>query len=104
MSSDFMTKTERQIFDVVADSVSVKDAAQKLGVSTQDLYNFFYLTRKKFYKRLAWCNQINGQRSRGRLLKRILTDRKHGRLKLMKAKEKQFLDETEALDKELSED
>lgn len=72
---------QREIFDTVAESMTVKDAAGKLGMDPQELYNYFYNLRRLYYKRFSWCNDINGQRSRSKLLKRMLTDRKHGNAK-----------------------
>lgn len=75
------SKWEMKVFDVVVASISLKEAAAKLGVSTQRLYNHFYALRQKFYRRYSWCNRLNGQRSRSKLLTRVLQDRKHGSLK-----------------------
>jgi hypothetical protein len=93
----------RHIFDVVCESMTIKDAAAHLNMDPQDLYNWFWALRRKFYKRLSWCNAINGQRSRSKLLQRVLTDRKHGRVKRLKAKTNAFL-QAEALDREREED
>jgi hypothetical protein len=88
MRKDLMEKPEARfseweikIFDAVADSMTIKDAAGKLGVGEQRLYNFFYNLRSKYYRRFSWCSSLNGQRKRGKLLKRVLTDRKHASVK-----------------------
>jgi hypothetical protein len=92
------------IFDVVAESLTIKDAAGVLKVSEQDLYNFFYNIRKLYYRRLSWINRINGQRERSKLLKRVLTDRKHLQMKRLKIKEAEFQREAARLDRERAED
>ncbi|RLI68554.1 MAG: hypothetical protein DRP02_12330 [Candidatus Gerdarchaeota archaeon] len=74
----FLSKTERRIFDVCAECVSIKEAATRLGVEPQVLYNFFYKTRKKYEKRRGWVNAVLAQKKRSKLLRRVLTSKEYG--------------------------
>lgn len=80
MKENVLTETERKIFDTVTDSVSITEAAKKLRVSDQALYNFFYNFRKKYYKRFRWINVVLAQKRRSQLLRQVLTDRAHAAL------------------------
>jgi FixJ family two-component response regulator len=71
----YLSKTERRVFDVVAQSVTLKEAALKLGIEPQTLYNFFYNLRRKYDKCRGWVNAIEAQKRRSRLLRLALTPR-----------------------------
>jgi DNA-binding CsgD family transcriptional regulator len=103
-----LTKTERAVFDAVADSISIKEAAAKLKVSVQDLYNFFYNLRKKYYRRRQWVNTVIAQKKRGKVLRRALTDREHASLEQViedkEDREKEFMEFTKRQERDQQEE
>jgi len=72
----YLSKTERQRFDALAEAMTVKDAAGKLGMTDGSLYNWTYKLRKRLVKERGHLNACLAQMQRCQLLKEILSVRK----------------------------
>lgn len=71
-----LSKLERERFDALAATISVKEAASKLGLDPQILYNWTWGLKKKYARRRGWINAVLAQRRRNSLLNKILTEKK----------------------------
>jgi hypothetical protein len=72
----YLSKTERKIFDALAKSVSIKEAAMKLGLDPQSLYNWKWKLLKRYKARRGWINAVLSQARRNQLLKDLLSTKK----------------------------
>jgi hypothetical protein len=72
----YLSKTERKIFDALANSISMKEAASKLGLEPQSLYNWKWKLLKRYKHRRGWINSVLAQARRNRLLKDLLSTKK----------------------------
>lgn len=71
-----LSKLERIRFDAVAESRTVKDAAQKLGIEPGTLYNWFSDEKTRLQRERAHINACLGQARRSPLLRKELSIRK----------------------------
>lgn len=72
----YLSKKERQRFDVMAESMTVRDAAEKLGIAEGTLNNWNYKLRKRLLKERGHLNTCLAQMQRSKLLKEILSIKK----------------------------
>ncbi|MEM1551552.1 MAG: hypothetical protein QXH03_02645 [Candidatus Bathyarchaeia archaeon] len=70
-----LTKAEEKLLNALIESVSVKEAALKIGLTYKTAYNMLYRLRKKYNKARAFVNKIDAQKKRCKLLKMVLTSR-----------------------------
>jgi len=70
-----LKKLEERLLEAVADSVSVKEASRKIGISYKTAYNTLYRMRLKYLKARAYVNKIDAQKKRSKLLRMVLTSR-----------------------------
>jgi molybdenum-dependent DNA-binding transcriptional regulator ModE len=70
-----LKRIEERLLEVLADSVSVKEAASRIGISYKTAYNTLYRLRQKYVKARAYVNKIDAQKKRGKLLRMVLTSR-----------------------------
>lgn len=72
----YLTKKERLYFNALADADTIKNAATKLGLAPQTLYNWIYNLKHKYKNRRGWINAVISQKKRNSLIKDILTEKK----------------------------
>jgi predicted DNA-binding protein YlxM (UPF0122 family) len=70
-----LSKPQKKLLAAMIDSVSIVEAAEKIGMSRKTAYNLLYSLRKKYAKARAFVNYVDAQKRRGQLFKRVLTDR-----------------------------
>jgi len=68
-----LSKLERKRFDAMASSVTVKEAAAKLGIAEGTLNNWNYKLRKRLRRERGHLNACLSQQKRCALLKEILS-------------------------------
>jgi molybdenum-dependent DNA-binding transcriptional regulator ModE len=73
--SKVLKKLEEKLLEALADSVSVKEASTKIGISYKTAYNTLYRLRQKYIKYRAYVNKIDAQKRRSKLLRMVLTSR-----------------------------
>jgi molybdenum-dependent DNA-binding transcriptional regulator ModE len=66
---------EEKLLEALADSVSVKEASSRIGISYKTAYNTLYRMRRKYTKARAYVNKIDAQKRRNKLLRMVLTSR-----------------------------
>ena len=67
-----LTSRERQLLDAIKRSVSVKQAAQSIGMSERTAYNMLYKIRKKYRKARELVNAVLSYRRSDGYLDRLL--------------------------------
>lgn len=72
----FLSRLERERFNVLAGELTVKDAAQKLGLAPGTLYNWLDNERRILIKERGHINALLGQMRRGELLRKELSIRR----------------------------
>jgi hypothetical protein len=72
----YLSELERKRFNVVVESSTVKDAAQKMGLAPGTLYNWFDGLRRRLVRERGHVNAILGQTRRSELLRKELSLRK----------------------------
>ena len=82
----YLSPKERERFDAMADSVTVKEAALKLGISEGSLNNWNWKLRKRLVRERGHLNACLAQMQRGKLLKDVLSVKKPLRI----AEEEEF--------------
>jgi predicted DNA-binding protein (UPF0251 family) len=72
----YLSYLERRRFDILSESMTIKDAANKMGIEPGTLYNWLYKTRKKLERERGHLNAILAQQKRTTLLKEVLSKRR----------------------------
>lgn len=75
-AKSFLSGLERERFNMLAGSMTVKDAAQKLGLAPGTLYNWLDKLRDRLVKERGHINACLGQMRRNPLLKKELSIRR----------------------------
>jgi len=70
-----LSNPQKKLLIAMIDSVSIVEAADKIGMSRKTAYNLLYSLRKKYAKARAFVNYVDAQKRRGKLFKMVLTDR-----------------------------
>jgi hypothetical protein len=92
---EFLSKLERIRFDAIAESRTVRDAAQKLGLNPGTLYNWLSDEKTRLQKERGHINACLGQARRSPLLKKELSIRKAITLPVENVEEVDEFDEQE---------
>lgn len=71
--SKYLSYLERKRFDCMAESMTVKDAAQKLGISVGSLHNWNMKLRKRLVKERGHLNACLAQMQRAPLLQKVMS-------------------------------
>lgn len=69
----YLSNKERLRFDALAESMTVRDAAQKLGISEGTLNNWTYKLRKRLIKERGHLNACLAQMKRAKLIKKVMS-------------------------------
>lgn len=72
----YLSNREVERYTALANAVSVKEAAVKLGIAPQTLYNWMSHVRKRYKKRRGWINATLAQTRRGGCLANLLKERR----------------------------
>lgn len=72
----YLSFLERQRFDAIAESRTIRDAAQKLGIEEGTLNNWTMKLRKRLVKERGHLNACLAQQQRTDLLKKVLSVKK----------------------------
>lgn len=71
-----LSYTDKKYFDAIAGSLTVKQAAQKLGIETQTLYNWkFDLLNRRIPQAIGFLKCVSLQKFRSQLLRKLLTQK-----------------------------
>jgi hypothetical protein len=72
----FLSEADKKYFNAIAESVTVKQAAIKLEIQPQTLYNWkFDLLNRRIPKAIGFLRCVSLQKFRSKLLRRFLTQR-----------------------------
>lgn len=72
----YLSNKEVERYHALANAVTIKEAALKLGISPQTLYNWMSYVKTRYKKHHGWCNATLAQMKRGGCLKNLLKERK----------------------------
>lgn len=69
----YLSRKERQRFDTIAEAMTIKQAAEKLGLKEGTLNNWTYKLRRRLVKERGHVNACLSQTRRTDLLKKVLS-------------------------------
>jgi len=70
-----LTTSEEKLLSALKDSMTVKDAAGRIGLREKTAYNMLLRLRKKYGKARHFVNFIDAQKRRSDLMRMVLTSR-----------------------------
>jgi len=70
-----LTESEQKLIEAMRDSLTVKDACDKIGISPRTGYTILYRLRKKYHKARRFVNLLDSKRRGNELLNKVLRKR-----------------------------
>lgn len=70
-----LTKSEQKLIEAMRDSLTIKDACDKIGISPRTGYTILYRLRRKYRKARRFVNLLDSKRRGNELLNKILRKR-----------------------------
>jgi len=75
MSKQVLTALEKKLIEAMKDSLTVKDAAHKIGIEARTAYTILYRLRKKYLKARRLVNVLESKKRGNELLRKTLAKR-----------------------------
>jgi len=70
-----LSRREGDLLEALQDTVTLKDAANKIGLATKTGYNMVARLRRKYYEARHFTNWYDAQKKRSERMRMVLTDR-----------------------------
>jgi len=70
-----LSRREGDLLEALQDTVTLKDAANKIGLAAKTAYNMVARLRRKYYEARHFTNWYDAQKKRSERMRMVLTDR-----------------------------